>query len=245
MGRTFCLGDVHGWASAILELFEKVNFDYENDKLIFIGDFCDRGPDSWSVIEIFLKIKNFVWLTGNHDHCFKQYLLGNKDYDEWVNDMGKQTLKSYKEHKWENIENHKKLLFSTVPYHVENNICFVHGGIDRYKFIEIQLESFLAWDRQLVNNMMYTSGRLFDVNNFDKIFIGHTPTICWNEGDEKLNEKLGFMFVTSISNPIYYPIIKESVYLIDTGCGKNGPLTLYDVYNNVYHQTDKKYKKIG
>ena len=54
--KVYVLGDVHGWDTPILELFKKVKFDYSIDKLIFIGDSCDRGPRTWEVIEIFLKI---------------------------------------------------------------------------------------------------------------------------------------------------------------------------------------------
>lgn len=73
-------------------------------------------------------------------------------------------------------------------------------------------------------------------DNFDKIFLGHTPTICWEHGKEYLphNHKLG-------NNPIYEPIIKNNVYLLDTGCGKGGYLTIYDINNDILIQTSKKY----
>ena len=237
--KVYVLGDIHGWDTPVLELFNKVKFDYNIDKLIFIGDVCDRGPRTWEVIEILLKIKNLIWVNGNHDTFFKDYLKDNNDFYDWFQNGGKHTLKSYEEHGWANIESHKKLLHSTVLYHVENNICFVHGGMDRYRFIAVQHESILCWDRDMVNEVMLGDDtKLFNVNGFDKIFVGHTPTIYWKTYEDIIINNKSFM---TVENPIYTPIIKAGVYLIDTGCGKSGPLTLYDVYVDKYYQSKKHY----
>ena len=236
------MADIHGWDEPVIELLEKVNFDYENDKLILLGDLCDRGQRTWEVIEHLLKVKNIIFIDGNHDHCFRQYLLGNKDYMDWYGGMGKNTIKSYKSHNWENIKKHKEFMNNCVSHHIENNICFVHGGFDRYKLIKDQHKTTLNHDRQLMNDVMNGSeDKLYNIDGFDKIFIGHTPTMHWNVGDEKLNEKLKYKFVLSIDNPNYLPIIKSNVYNLDTGCGKKGPLTIYNVYEDVYHQSSKKY----
>lgn len=239
--RVFVVGDIHGWLEPLIELLERVKFDNEKDKLILLGDLCDRGPYTWEVIEFLLTIKNLVFIIGNHDYCFREYLNGNVNYIQWTRDFGKATIKSYESHDWENLEIHKKFINSAIPYHLENNMVFVHGGFDRYRYIKNQHESILCHDRQLINDVM--NGRdekIYTLDNFDKIVIGHTPTLCWNVGDEKLNGKL--VFVMSIDNPNFQPIIKSSVYLLDTGCAKGGPLTLYDVYDNKYYQSKYKYK---
>ena len=244
--KTYVVGDIHGWDLPLKELLKRVNFDYEEDTLISLGDLCDRGPNTWEVIEHLLTIKKLIFISGNHDFCFKQYLIGNKEYDEWMNNIGKQTIVSYERNNWKNLEAHKKLLFSSITHYVlsfkEESMCFVHGGFDRYRLIDGQSESVLAWDRQLVNDMINSNGeKLFTTDSFDKIFIGHTPTICWNEGDETLNGKY---FALSITKPIYKPIIKSGVYLLDTGCGKGGPLSLYDLDEDRYYQSKKKYSRI-
>jgi hypothetical protein len=111
--------------------------------------------------------------------------------------------------------------------------------MDRYRFIDVQHESVLCWDRDMVNEVMLGDGtKLFNVNEFDKIFVGHTPTIYWKTDEDIMINKKSFM---TIQNPIYTPIIKAGVYLIDTGCGKSGPLTLYDVYGDKYYQSKRKY----
>jgi serine/threonine protein phosphatase 1 len=40
--RLFTIADIHGCLEPLIELLEKVNFDFKNDKLIILGDVCDR-----------------------------------------------------------------------------------------------------------------------------------------------------------------------------------------------------------
>jgi serine/threonine protein phosphatase 1 len=244
MHRTFVIGDIHGCISAVDELLETVDFDFDNDKLILIGDLCDRGPDTWAVIELLRHIKNIIFILGNHDLCFKQYLSGNEAYlKDWGIDMGKETIASYERRDWKNIELHKEFLNKSVSYYIENNICFVHGSFDRYMPIATQSVEFLCRDRKMayevVNNYCSEGRTFFTADNFEKIFIGHTPTICWNEGEETSTEEPKLLL--SIDKPIFYPIVKGGVYLIDTGCGKGGPLTIFDVYADKYYQSTKKH----
>ena len=247
MNRTFIVGDIHGWDEPLIELFNEVNFDFKNDKLILLGDLCDRGPNTWEVIEFLMTIKNLIFIKGNHDYCFEQFLDGNNEYEyDWALRMGRQTIESYEKHEWKNKKKHKSFLKSAIPYYVENNtminqiVCFVHGGFDRYRKIQKQHETYLFRDRQLMNDVINNKDeKIFNIDEFDRIFIGHTPTICWNEGDEKLDGEL--KFVLTIDKPIYHPIIKSHVYNIDTGCGKGGHLTLYDLENDKYYQSKDKY----
>ncbi len=234
--KTYVLPDVHGCAEPMLECLEKVNFDYENDKLIFLGDVCDRGSDTWQCMEILLKIKNLVFIRGNHDERLIDWLdiraIG------WFKNGWDATLKSYNEHKYENEEAHKKLLNSSVYYHIEDNMLFTHGGIDTYLSISEQDPKNFAWNRDMISNVMNSNGDIYIKDGFDRIFIGHTPTICWNVGDENNNE---LKIILSVDNPITYPIIKNKITLLDTGCGKGGLLTIYDLNNNTWIQSSKKY----
>ena len=49
------VGDIHGEYEALINLLNHLGYDLngshpDNRKLIFVGDFCDRGNDSPSVI---------------------------------------------------------------------------------------------------------------------------------------------------------------------------------------------------
>ena len=43
----FVIGDIHGCLSELLELLLN-HGDDENEQLVFIGDYIDRGPDSFA-----------------------------------------------------------------------------------------------------------------------------------------------------------------------------------------------------
>jgi serine/threonine protein phosphatase 1 len=243
MKKTFVCADIHGHLEPLIELLNKVNFD-DNDKLILLGDLCDRGPDTYELIEFLMKIKNLVLIKGNHDYYFQQYLKGNEWFiHNWGSKKNNTTIESYNKNKWLNKEKHLEFINNALPIYIENNICFVHGGFNRFKLISEQTEDEFINNRQLIIDVMSNEdSKIYTKDNFDRIFIGHTPTICWNKGDEKLDGEL--KIVLSIEDPISTPIIKSSVYNIDTGCGKGGPLTIYDVYNDVYYQSKYKYKRI-
>lgn len=84
--RTFTMSDCHGGHKAMLQCFERANFDYQNDKLIFNGDVNDGWDQTYECLEELMKIKNLVFVSGNHDclstdtECLTQE--GWKKYDQ-------------------------------------------------------------------------------------------------------------------------------------------------------------------
>lgn len=236
INNAYCVGDIHGWLIALKELLDAVDFDYNNDQLISLGDLCDRGPDSWGVVDLLLKIKNLVLIQGNHDIWMKEHLsrvnLGESPDMGWLSNGGIATLDSYKRMGWADVQEHEKLYNSALPYYVEDNVCFVHGGFDREWKIAEQHPGNLCWDRELVDQMMSCNGgqKLRTADNFDEIFIGHTPTLCWYETKPGTGNK-----------EITTPIIKGGVVNLDTGCGKGGPLTLWNLKTREWIQTKKVY----
>jgi len=230
--RTFVVGDIHGCHEPLLELLTQVEFDYENDRLISMGDLCDRGSTTWEVIELLLKVKNKVLVKGNHDPWLETWLRSpGTRQDVWLYNGGRTTLASYDKHKNENYAEHLALLRSQVYYHIENNICFVHGGFDKNHLLKDHDPESLMWDRELVmQSMSAKKNKLVTKDGFDLIFVGHTPTLYW---DESVPGK-GIQ-------PIYKPIFSGGVWNIDTGCGKGGHLTLFDLNNMTYIQSEKKY----
>src|SRR5688572_22553093 len=85
--RRFVLGDIHGEYDYLIDVLKKSNFDYENDLLIQIGDIVDRGPEPFKCVDELLKIKNSVFLAGNHDAHFMH----------WV-ETGEHPLEAYRDH---------------------------------------------------------------------------------------------------------------------------------------------------
>jgi hypothetical protein len=69
------IGDVHGEIDALNELLRHLGYDsagyHPNDrKLVFVGDLCDRGPDSPAVIKLvqrMVEVGNAYAILGNHE----------------------------------------------------------------------------------------------------------------------------------------------------------------------------------
>ncbi len=50
-GKTFIVGDVHGCLGMLKRLMDSIGWSPEADRLIFLGDFIDRGLESRGVVE--------------------------------------------------------------------------------------------------------------------------------------------------------------------------------------------------
>jgi len=57
------IGDVHGEYDILMRLLDKLP---QTDKLCFVGDLIDRGPDSKKVLE-FVRDNNHTCVLGNHE----------------------------------------------------------------------------------------------------------------------------------------------------------------------------------
>ena len=226
MTRRLVLGDIHGKYDYLMEVLQKCNFDYENDLLIQIGDVVDRGPDPFLCIEELLKIKNRVFICGNHDSAFISKITRGDSYlgNHTQNGQGI-TIQAW--NKLYKIEKNKALEFfqEQVNYHVtEDNIIFVHGGFVKDLLLENTHPDTLQWDRELWTEAM-TCEKGIKIETLYKakdIFIGHTPTIYYNET---------------------LPMVKGGITNIDTGCGKSGPLTIMDIDTKEYWQSEHNFLK--
>ena len=74
-GRLLAVGDIHGCLAPLERLLGEVCPRAE-DRVVFLGDYIDRGPDSAGVVELLLsfaaKHPQTIFLRGNHE----QMLLG-------------------------------------------------------------------------------------------------------------------------------------------------------------------------
>ena len=217
--KNFVLGDVHGAFRALIQCFKLSGFNYNEDKLIVLGDVVDSWPDVFECVEELLKIKNLVYVLGNHDQWALDWATnGLLDY-LWISQGGQATIKSYEDHGGM-PESHLKL-FRTAPYkYVDNNKLFVHGGIDLNVPFDKQDIDTLLWDRDLIMTarMKGHSRPDYKLTSFDEIYVGHTTT------------EIRF----NTTKPVHFC----EVFDIDTGAGWSGKLTIMDIDSKEYYQSD-------
>ena len=100
----FAIGDIHGCLQQLISVQDKIlnypGFKKENDLLIYIGDYIDRGPNSKGVIKQITKLQKdnikSIFLMGNHEQIMLDFLfnkINNLEY--WINLGADQTFKSY------------------------------------------------------------------------------------------------------------------------------------------------------
>ncbi len=65
-GRDYVVGDVHGHLGQLKIQLENLNFDPSVDRLFFLGDIVDRGPDSLAMIDL-IDHSTYISVLGNHE----------------------------------------------------------------------------------------------------------------------------------------------------------------------------------
>ena len=102
----WAIGDIHGEAQKLKHLIALLNDHYDldlsRDKIIFLGDYIDRGPDSYNVLALIHALceefpNNVVALAGNHEHLMIEHHIQQWD-GLWYMNGGKATERSFYKH---------------------------------------------------------------------------------------------------------------------------------------------------
>jgi serine/threonine protein phosphatase 1 len=107
--RLYAIGDVHGRRDLLEAMLDRVRADlarrpHPAPRVIMLGDYVDRGPDSRGVIETLIALRDgdlpAAFLLGNHDSYVEAYLSDPDWYDRtyhWLHPSmgGAATLASY------------------------------------------------------------------------------------------------------------------------------------------------------
>ncbi|MFA5044926.1 MAG: metallophosphoesterase family protein [Paludibacter sp.] len=133
--RHFAIGDIHGCFDSLKELVENKIQLQKEDKLIFLGDYIDRGPKSKEVIDYIIELQNndydVVTLLGNHESMLIDAYNNNGSMDKWIKNGGSETLKSFEFDSLTNIDSKYLNFFNNLKYYFENEeYLFVHAGFN-------------------------------------------------------------------------------------------------------------------
>ena len=257
--KILAIGDIHGGYKGMKQALNKAEFKPEKDLLIVLGDICDGWNDVFEVVEYLSKLPNCIYIIGNHDEWFLEWLNKGVHPAHWLQG-GEGTLKSYSDHAgkpytpelggfksyitfYDIPESHrdffkKGVYYYEAKYNGEKHL-YVHGGYNRHFAIDNQHHNYsdiLIWDRDLFAQAKSYASM--------KGYKEEKPKF-------KLEGDYDHVFIghTSTSNwrdkqgkPIYTPIIAGPVINLDTGGGWDGVITVMDVQSKQYYQSDFLYK---
>ena len=191
----YAIGDIHGQLEMLQDALRRIEADGGPDaRVVFLGDYADRGPDSRGVLDLLsdaqAQRRNWVFLKGNHDRMFKYFLESPPREDPymmvelyWLHPRlgGDTTLASYgvdargtrrvmDVHR-DTLEvvpqAHRDFLESLVLTHETDDLFFAHAGIRGGVPLADQTEMDLLWIRKEFHK---------DTQKHPKLIVhGHTP----------------------------------------------------------------------
>jgi serine/threonine protein phosphatase 1 len=95
--RTIAIGDIHGCLTALDTLLRSLQHAPQ-DRLITLGDYVNRGPDSAGVLDRLIAIHetgNLVPIRGNHDQMMLEGRVIPRTFEGWIRMGGRETMGSY------------------------------------------------------------------------------------------------------------------------------------------------------
>jgi len=159
-GRLLAVGDVHGCVDELGVILGAIQ-PTSQDKIVFLGDYVDRGPSSRGVIDLLIALRDSrscqtVFLRGNHEDMFLDFLgERGRHGDAFLFNGGRTTLASYglpqalprSVAREELPESHLQFLCSLELFHQHEPFLFVHAGVSPIRSLGDQNEEDLLWIR--------------------------------------------------------------------------------------------------
>lgn len=185
--KTFAITDIHGCYDELMALYKKLPIDPEKDRMVFLGDYVDRGSQARQVVQQLIdwrkKYPHWVMLYGNHEDLMLDALMYSErvyhSFDLWFNQGGRQTYYSYLPKDLTKYERAISSVKDTIPkdhlewlaalprFFEDEKYIYVHGGLTPGKTPEQTDPQELIWIRDEFLLSDYDWGK--------KVIHGHTP----------------------------------------------------------------------
>jgi serine/threonine protein phosphatase 1 len=203
------IGDVHGQICKLEPLLDLCETCAGPDaRLVFIGDYVDRGPDPRAVVTLLIDLQRrspgqVVCLRGNHEAVVlaaardrMHTLPGQIDMEACCHPQGggRETLASYGVRRASDLPGEHLDWIAALPLFYDDGLrFFAHAGVHPDRALTEQHEDDLLWIREPFLSHTGEFGRL--------VVHGHTPTAA------------------------RVPDLRANRLNVDTGAGYDGPLT--------------------
>jgi serine/threonine protein phosphatase 1 len=160
--RVLAIGDVHGMYEKLIKLMDKIRFNPDEDLLIFLGDYIDRGPDPGRCLQYIFALQQqypdvVVCLMGNHEVMMSSYFMQKRgsynnlivDYaGSWLDNGGLETLKQLDEMDEGTKEELLQWVMNLPVKYQYQDYFFCHAGVDPDVPLAVQNEFDMLWRRQ-------------------------------------------------------------------------------------------------
>ena len=159
----YAIGDVQGCYYALIRLLDRINFDSANDRLWFVGDIINRGPDSLAVVNLIMDMhESAIVVLGNHDLHLLAVATGVAN--EKKSDTLQAILSSPEKDKIIDWMRKKPLLH----YEEQLNFAMVHAGL----MPQWEIQQALEYTAEVAHVLASE-----DYRAFLKVMYGNTPNV--------------------------------------------------------------------
>lgn len=213
--RVLAIGDIHGCFTALATLVDSVPIR-PADRVVVLGDFVDRGPDTRAVLDWLIAREacgTLIPLRGNHEVMMSASRRSGTHLHGWLANGGDAALRSYSpdggpgrladvpESHWHFLEHQCR------PYYETRTHVFVHANVCPDIPLANQPDYVLYWEH-FYDTPPHVSGKT--------MVCGHTPQLTGRP--------------RSIGHAV----------CIDTRAHAGGWLTCLDVASGRYWQADQR-----
>ena len=238
--RTFAIGDIHGDAAHLYKVMSCLPELDDQDTLVFLGDYVDRGPRSREVVEYVRTLAGVtpakvVALRGNHEDAWLRVI--ERGWDEFVLPPGNGCLSALRSYTGDPVPEDDELprkdelmmltsgsffldehvdWFKSLPYWYEDeHAIYVHAGLPQGG-----ATGFLhPRDVKAPIALLWCRDMEFFANYRGKLVVfGHT-------GTQYLPPELSG-YTPEDPSDLW---AGEACCGLDTGCGKGGFLTALEL----------------
>lgn len=187
--RLYAVGDVHGRLDLLDRLLALIAAETSAaaKRLIFLGDYVDRGPDSRGVIERLVEIAarapDSVFIRGNHEAILLSFLEDPDRFADWFEWGGVETLESYGVPA-EATAAPKEAAAALAASMPATHLAFLRGlplsaTFGDYFFVHAGVRPGVALDAQAERDLLWIRGEFHNApadKRPDKVIVhGHHP----------------------------------------------------------------------
>lgn len=192
-GPVWAIGDLHGCLDLTQAMLAEIGRHEGEDarpRVVFLGDYVDRGPASREVLDLLIGLRDEAqvrptFIRGNHDFMMQAFLRGPDAGPAWLAMGAEATLRSYNVQppltaspsQWRSVqaafahsvpEAHVAFLETLQHAAVQGDYIFTHAGLRPGRALAKQKPTDLMWIRQ---------DFLKDTRRLEKVVVhGHTVT---------------------------------------------------------------------